>query len=363
MKQIYSSIFFALLALMTFAQNTVKRTPVYEVFSSSTCPPCKPANDYLVPQFEAREGRIAVVKYQMSWPGAGDPYYTQSGNYRRNYYGVNSVPAFFDNAISTSYSSFDTNTIDAELQEDVHMAMELRYMLNPDSQSVKIRARIEALDAYNAGAHRVIIAITEKVTYNNKETNGETEFHNVFKKMLPTAQGDFRVGALNAGDTIIYDLNYQFQGQYRLPQNSTDFIDDAIEHSVEDFSNLHVIMFMQSAESNKEIYQAANGVKTEDPLVFYRPWGAWPTSVSELQPSATLKIYPNPSSLSIVNIQAEEKFDQVTVFNLLGESVLHVGLTETTQTQLDVQGLKTGVYLVRLNSNSKELTKMLSIIR
>ena len=94
--------FSTLLALMVLttvvnAQNTVKRTPVYEVFSSSTCPPCKPANDHLVPIFEERHGQIAVVKYQMSWPGTGDPYYTPEGNGRRGIYSVNSIPYFVRN--------------------------------------------------------------------------------------------------------------------------------------------------------------------------------------------------------------------------------------------------------------------------
>lgn len=74
--------FFMVISILN-AQNTVKRTPVYEVFSSSTCPPCKPANDHLVPIFKERKDQIAVVKYQMSWPGTGDPYYTPEGNGRR----------------------------------------------------------------------------------------------------------------------------------------------------------------------------------------------------------------------------------------------------------------------------------------
>ena len=77
------------------AQTTFPKIPVYEVFSSSTCPPCRPANEHLSPIFEQYQGQIAVVKYQMSWPGTGDPYYTSEGNSRRNYYGVTGVPAFF----------------------------------------------------------------------------------------------------------------------------------------------------------------------------------------------------------------------------------------------------------------------------
>ncbi|MEZ5197672.1 MAG: hypothetical protein R2764_15170 [Bacteroidales bacterium] len=33
---------------------------------------------------------MTLVKYQMNWPGVGDPYYTEGGA-ERNYYGVSWV--------------------------------------------------------------------------------------------------------------------------------------------------------------------------------------------------------------------------------------------------------------------------------
>ena len=133
----------------------------------------------------------------MSWPGTGDPYYTAEGNSRRNVYGVNSIPAFFRNAASQDYSSFNSASIDVDLLDSTSMTMELRYMLNPDSQSISIRAHAEALEAFTVGAQRIYIAIVEKVTYQNKKTNGESEFHHVFKKMLPESGGELIVGNLD----------------------------------------------------------------------------------------------------------------------------------------------------------------------
>ena len=84
-----------------FAQTAVPKLPFYELFTSSTCPPCAPANDNLTPIFQdpINDGEFAVVKYQMSWPGTGDPYYTNEGSARKNVYSVSSVPALFVNAI------------------------------------------------------------------------------------------------------------------------------------------------------------------------------------------------------------------------------------------------------------------------
>lgn len=347
-----------------FAQNTVKRTPVYEVFTSSTCPPCKPANDHLYPVFEARKDQIAVVKYQVSWPGSGDPYYTTSGNSRRNFYNVNSAPDFYDNSVKTSYSSFTTDNIDEDLNEDVGMRMDLRYMVDVASKTVSIRARIEALQEYDAGAHRLMILITEKVTENNKKTNGETEFHDVFKKMLPTSSGDFLVGALAPGDTFLYELDYTFNGDYRLPNNAGDPIDDETEHSVEDFSNLQVIMFMQSAESDKSIYQGAHGELSKSEEDFNRAWGAWPTAVNEVVEDKSFSIFPNPTS-GLVSIQSQTgaEVHSIEVYSLEGKLLVSKTINDRTNIQFDASELSNGLYILNIKTEEGVVSKQLSILK
>ncbi len=43
-------------------------------------------------------GEYSLIKYQMNWPGNGDPYYTEEGGVRRDYYGVSSVPDLYINS-------------------------------------------------------------------------------------------------------------------------------------------------------------------------------------------------------------------------------------------------------------------------
>jgi thiol-disulfide isomerase/thioredoxin len=347
-----------------YAQNTVKRTPVYEVFTSSTCPPCKPANDHLYPLFEARKDQIAVVKYQVSWPGTGDPYYTASGNNRRNYYNVNSAPDFYDNSIKTSYSSFSTDNIDEDLNEDVGMRMDLRFMVDAASKTVSIRARVEALQEYSAGAHRLMILINENVTENNKKTNGETQFHDVFKKMLPTSTGDFVIGALAPGDTLVYELDYTFNGDYRLPNNAGDPIDDETEHSVEDFNNLQVIMFMQSAESDKSIYQGAHGELSKSEEDFNRGWNSWATSINEVVEDKSFNVYPNPTN-GQVNIQSENgvEVQAVEVYSLEGKLLLSKTMSNRSDNRFDASHLSNGLYILNIKTEEGIVSKQLSILK
>ena len=67
----------------------VARTPVLEAFTSSTCGPCTPGNINVGNVLSAFPDEYSKVNYQMSWPGSGDPYFTNEGGDRRTYYDVN----------------------------------------------------------------------------------------------------------------------------------------------------------------------------------------------------------------------------------------------------------------------------------
>jgi hypothetical protein len=363
MKLFSITFLFTVLFVSGYSQTKVPRVPLYEVFSSSTCPPCRPANEHLVPVFESREGKISVVKYQMSWPGTGDPYYTSEANSRRNVYGVNSIPYFFRNAISQDYSRFDSASIDQDLLDSTGMSMGLRYMINPDSQSISIRARAEALEAFTVGAQRIYIAIVEKVTYQNKKSNGESEFHHVFKKMLPEGGGELIAGNLEPGYVFEFDSTYVFQGSYRLPNNSGDPTNSAIEHSIENFDSLHVIMFMQGLSSPKLIYQSANGLKSKDEDDFLRDWGSWPSGIESKVNSHSLQIFPNPAN-SLVNIQSSiEAISGVEIFDIAGKMVLRRIGNDKNIIQLNSSLLGSGTYFVRISMGQKAEIKKLVLVK
>ena len=100
---------------------------------------------------------------------------------------------------------------------------------------------LENIQSNNLVLHAAII---EKTTYNNVKTNGETQFEHVVKKMLPDDNGT-QINSLIGGQQITQNLNYIFNGNYRLPANANTPINHANEHSVEDFSNLMVVVWVQ----------------------------------------------------------------------------------------------------------------------
>lgn len=354
MKYLLSVALIGFVTADILAQLPVPRVPVYEVFSSSTCPPCRPANEYLTPLFEEYEGEIAVVKYQMSWPGTGDPYFTAEANNRRSAYGVNSVPALFRNSVDRNPTSLTAGNIDTDLEDMVYMDIKLRYLIDTINQSVWIRARIEALDDFTDGGHRVMIPIIEHLTTKNKKSNGENAFHNVFKKMLPESNGELLIGEIEQGQVIEYDLTYTFVGDYRLPSNALDPINHNIEHSVEEFDDLHVVMFVQSLV-DKSIYQGAIGEREYTEANMEREWGVeriWPVSVAEFNAGKGFAMFPNPAN-SIVNIHTMSTVNILSaeVLDVHGRTVLKSTNIHAKTTELDVSSLSEGLYTAVITTN------------
>ena len=89
---------------VSVAIGSAERKPMIEHFSSSTCGPCVQPNTLMHNFCNNNEGRYTYTKYQMNWPGNGDPYYTDEGGVRRDYYSVNAVPMAFLDAESLNFN-------------------------------------------------------------------------------------------------------------------------------------------------------------------------------------------------------------------------------------------------------------------
>ncbi len=213
--------------------------PFFEEFTSSTCGPCASFNNSTLNPFIAQhEDDITLVKYQMNWPGSGDPYYTAEGGVRRTYYGVNAVPDMYIDGKKVSTSSAGVNGgFNATYGTMTYVNIVSQHEIQ--GNNVIIDASIEPYANYpNVKVH---MAIVEHVTTQNVATNGETEFHNVMMKMVPDASGT--TANLVSGQP----LNLKFT------QNMS-------ATNVEEMDDLLLAVFIQD-NSTKGIYQSGYSVE------------------------------------------------------------------------------------------------------
>lgn len=337
--------------------NMVQRIPLLEVFTSSTCPPCNPGNINIKNVMaEYNSNQYTFVKYQQYYPGNGDPYFTMEGYTRHNYYNINSVPRLeidgqWDknpNAPTYSKSVFEQYlNIPSFLQINSYY-----WLLGRD---VKVHVDVTPLKDFS-GDNRVFVAVIEKTTYQNAKTNGETEFYHVMKKMLPTQSGG-SMGSLTKGQMKSYDFSWSFPGNYRLPENARpnsglapavgsnyNGIDNTKEHSVEEFNDLDVVVWVQNY-STKEVLQSV--------------YASDHTSIPESVDNAFLTMYPNPAAGSTdvsFNVSGNKNVS-LSILNTMGQLVYHENFGNIQDGQyvhtLDVSSLSNGAYILKLEAGGQ----------
>jgi len=219
------------------ASGLVPKKPLYEVFTSSTCPPCPAANEIIDGVLEENPGEWTLIKYQMNWPGAGDPYYTAEGGVRRDYYGVASVPDLYVNSDQISPAGSLTQAIfDQYAAEETALEIDITEASIDDDNIVTVSTDLTSIVGYAEGltAHIVVV---EKLTTGNVGTNGEEEFHYVMMKMLPDASGT-TLDALTSGVPVT------------LTESS-----DMDDTNMEEPDDLAVIVFVQD-DIDKSVVQS-----------------------------------------------------------------------------------------------------------
>jgi hypothetical protein len=202
--------------------DAVQRIPMIEHFSSSTCGPCVSVNNTMNTFCNNNAGRFTYTKYQMNWPGNGDPYYTAEGGIRRTYYGVSAVPDIYLDGEGTNNSAVSQNTFNQHANEPGYF--DVRGSFNVEGNVISIKADIMP---YVSTEARVYVAVNEKVTTGNVGGNGETSFHHVFMKMMPDGNGS--TIAFNASEL-----------------QHLEFTQDLSSTHVEEMSDLEVSIWVQN---------------------------------------------------------------------------------------------------------------------
>ena len=223
MKRIFTLLSFVAISGFVFGQSP--RMVLIEHFTQASCPPCAPANEMIEPiiQNNIAQGKAIAIKYQVSWPGF-DPMHEDNPtdiNTRRNYYSVNSVPnTVMDGAGPSASTSLVTQSnIDSRQSQTSPFEIEIIHEIGQRFDGVSATMKITATEEVSGTFIGHIAIIEEHIDWGTPAgTNGETEFFNVVKKMLPSAAGTVLPSNWTVGQSETIEVKWDFANVYNLDQ-------------------------------------------------------------------------------------------------------------------------------------------------
>lgn len=344
-----------------------QRIPMIEHFSSSTCGPCVSVNNQMNTFCNNNPGRYTYTKYQMNWPGNGDPYYTAEGGVRRTYYGVSGVPDIYLDGVGTNNAAVNQNTFNQHAEEPGYF--DVRGSFTVDGNNIHIIADVMPYVDVEA---RVYVSVNEKVTHNNVGGNGETSFHHVFMKMMPNGEGS----------TIAFTTGEMQRLEFTQDMSSTH---------VEEMSDLEVSIWVQNY-SSKYVYNShfayeytdvhpypvENLMLTEERGLFAATWDApangTPTRynvyvnnelVAENITDTEYSFEGDSDAFNVVGVVAlyPNNATSVTVVAAVSDNLQDMGLIAngTTEVVLDMDQPSAEVMVSNANYNTESPIEILSI--
>lgn len=334
---------------VTVVDNVAQRYPLYEIFTSSTCGPCRPGNVNFHSVVDSRIGEFVQIKYQQNFPGTGDPYCTAEALSRRNYYAINSIPRMeIDGGWDENAASFNVALHEESVNVPAFLILNSTHSIDVPNQTVSIEVEYEALADFSSAQNVLHVAIVEKLTTNNVKSNGETEFEYVMKKMLPNENGT-TLGAISSGTVDSKSFSFEFKGNYRLPADGqpSSYINNATEHSVEEFTDLAVVVWVQD-NATKDVLNAANSNLSEF------------VNVNEnVNNTKDVNLYPNPTNGTLFVELSNSSAAQIKVTNALGKVVVAdvIGANAGERVELNLNHVAPGLYFVSVEQDGNINTK------
>ena len=238
-------LFLSLLFISTLGFSQIQRMVLAEESTSSTCWPCGQQNPAFDALLDANSDIVTSIKYHVWWPAPGnDPMYLaniEDNTARTNYYGINSVPrAVLDgNFFNGQPATVSQAMLNLAADEPTVFSVQIQHELSPEEDMIYVTTLIQS-DGEASGALAAHTGVIEKhIAFASPPgSNGEKDFYNVMKKLLPNSIGADLPTEWEAGDYVILQNSWLLSDIY-------------------DISEIGVVGWVQDRGS-KDVYQAAN---------------------------------------------------------------------------------------------------------
>ena len=203
-----------------------QRTALLEHFTQASCAPCATNNPLVKQYFDNNPTNRTAIKYQTSWPGvdpmnAHNPTEIQD---RVTYYGVTGVPdVVIDGNVAqgnpgTLFAGGQSAAMDGRVGVSSNFDITVFHSLSSDLSSLNVNGVVTATNAVaNANLKLHVVVVEKHIAFASAPgSNGETDFYNVMKKMLPNSSGTTLQGVWANGNTHIISESWNFSNVYNI---------------------------------------------------------------------------------------------------------------------------------------------------
>jgi len=328
------------------AASLYQRIVLFEEFTNTSCGPCAAQNPAFNALLNNNLTKIGIIKYHPNWPGADDPFYLfnpDDNMGRKDYYEVSGVPsAQMDGqpTVGSAYEGAPANVtqdmIDEQYDKPALFKIEVNETFDGATNEVTLDITLTAKVDYNSTDLVLqVVAVEKDVEFDSPPgNNGEKEFSNVMRYMMPDYNGT-SLSAQTEGDVTTKQLKY------------------TMDLTTVDASKMRTVVFIQD-NSTKDVLQA------EMSLVQF----ATGISSNEVAlPYGQVELYPNPVNEKLyLDFEIEERsVVDVTVYDIVGQKVgtIHQGemLNGNHSMFYDTTVMPEGVYFINIDNGIQTIVK------
>lgn len=244
MKRLITLSLLMLIWLGTDLMAQTTRLVLIEEATNASCGPCASQNPAFDVLLNANRDKLTAIKYHWYFPGY-DPMHNHNvseNNARVSYYGINGVPtATIDgdmpNGPTFGYPGgphgYTQGLIDDYAAVPSPLNIALSHHLSAAQDTIYIDLLIEATEAISGNLRAHMVVVEKHIHFNSAPgSNGEKDFLDVMKKMVPNEAGT-PLAAMNAGEYIILQNSWKLANVYDLDElGVVAFVQDNVDKSV-----------------------------------------------------------------------------------------------------------------------------------
>ncbi len=344
--------------------SQTQRLVLIEEATNASCGPCASQNPAFDALLNSNRDKLTAIKYHWYFPGY-DPMHNHNvvqNNARVSYYGINGVPTAMIDGVIENGSGFSypggphgyTQQIINEYYEiPSSFEIDLYHEITPAEDSIHIWMRIRAAEDITSGSLVAHIVVIEKEIHfsNPPGNNGETDFLDVMKKMLPNEQGTSLTGSWQEGEYLILKESWKLQNIYDMDQlGVVGFIQRNTSKSVKQAGNSDTEQFAPYYDTDVSLTKIFNFTETN--------------CMGHITPIVTLSNF-GVNNLTSAEIHYLVNGENLQTYNWSGD----IGFLESTEVELPqidftvIDENEIVAYIVNPNGTTDEFPQNDTIIK